>query len=184
MPYFHSYSAFDFVQPLVALHADQREVEERRHRLGELGLADAGRAFHQDRLLQVLGEIDGGGDLPARDVADRGKPLFHRLDRGQFARDRPGRRHSCVWHSCSNQWCYPWVAFGEPIAKGQLFLRQSGIGAFRSSGSRGAKVTDSVSKKTDLVVVGVDAGSKARKATELGVRTVSETEWRELAGLG
>ena len=48
----------------------------------------------------------------------------------------------------------------------------------------GAKVTDSVSKKTDLVVIGVDAGSKARKATELGGRTVSETEWRELAGLG
>jgi DNA ligase (NAD+) len=48
----------------------------------------------------------------------------------------------------------------------------------------GAKITDSVSKKTDLVVVGADAGSKARKATELGVRTVTEAEWRELAGLG
>ena len=48
----------------------------------------------------------------------------------------------------------------------------------------GAKVTDSVSKKTDLVVVGADAGSKARKATELGVRTITEAEWRELAGLG
>jgi len=48
----------------------------------------------------------------------------------------------------------------------------------------GAKVTDSVSKKTDLVVVGADAGSKARKATELGVRTITEQEWRELAGLG
>jgi DNA ligase (NAD+) len=48
----------------------------------------------------------------------------------------------------------------------------------------GAKVTDSVSKKTDFVVIGADAGSKARKATELGVRTISETEWRELAGLG
>ncbi|HVC61351.1 MAG TPA: NAD-dependent DNA ligase LigA [Acetobacteraceae bacterium] len=47
----------------------------------------------------------------------------------------------------------------------------------------GAKVTDSVSKKTDLVVVGADAGSKARKATELGVRTVTETEWRDIAGL-
>ncbi len=46
----------------------------------------------------------------------------------------------------------------------------------------GARVTDSVSKKTDLVVVGADAGSKARKAAELGVRTVSEAEWREIAG--
>jgi DNA ligase (NAD+) len=48
----------------------------------------------------------------------------------------------------------------------------------------GAKVTDSVSKKTDLVVVGGDAGAKARKATELGVRTVTEQEWREIAGVG
>jgi DNA ligase (NAD+) len=48
----------------------------------------------------------------------------------------------------------------------------------------GARVTDSVSKKTDLVVVGVDAGSKARRAVELGVKTVTEQEWRELAGMG
>ncbi len=47
----------------------------------------------------------------------------------------------------------------------------------------GAKVTDSVSKKTDLVVVGADAGSKARKAAELGVQTITEAEWRELAGM-
>ena len=45
----------------------------------------------------------------------------------------------------------------------------------------GARVTDSVSKKTDLVVLGEDAGSKAKKAAELGVRTLSEAEWRELA---
>ena len=46
----------------------------------------------------------------------------------------------------------------------------------------GAKVTDSVSKKTDIVVVGADAGSKARKAAELGVQTMTEAEWIELLG--
>jgi DNA ligase (NAD+) len=45
----------------------------------------------------------------------------------------------------------------------------------------GAKVTDSVSKKTSLVVVGENAGSKARKATELGVQTLTEEEWVKLS---
>jgi DNA ligase (NAD+) len=45
----------------------------------------------------------------------------------------------------------------------------------------GAKVTKSVSKKTDFVVVGADAGSKATKAAELGVKTLSEAEWLEMA---
>ena len=45
----------------------------------------------------------------------------------------------------------------------------------------GAKVTKSVSKKTDFVVVGADAGSKAAKAAELGVKTLTEAEWVEMA---
>jgi DNA ligase (NAD+) len=48
--------------------------------------------------------------------------------------------------------------------------------------SLGAKVTGSVSKKTDFVVVGADAGSKAKKAAELGVRILSEEEWLAMAG--
>jgi len=46
----------------------------------------------------------------------------------------------------------------------------------------GAKVTGSVSKKTDYVVVGADAGSKATKARELGVTVLSEREWLDLIG--
>ncbi len=47
----------------------------------------------------------------------------------------------------------------------------------------GARVTDTVSKKTDLVVLGADAGSKAKRAAELGVATATEAEWRALSGL-
>jgi DNA ligase (NAD+) len=48
--------------------------------------------------------------------------------------------------------------------------------------SLGAKVASSVSKKTDYVIVGEDAGSKAAKAAELGVKMLSEDEWLELIG--
>ncbi|MBI4184770.1 MAG: NAD-dependent DNA ligase LigA [Proteobacteria bacterium] len=46
----------------------------------------------------------------------------------------------------------------------------------------GAKVAGSVSRKTDLVVVGADAGSKAKKAEELGLKTLSEQQWLRLIG--
>ncbi|MDA8602985.1 NAD-dependent DNA ligase LigA [Alphaproteobacteria bacterium] len=41
----------------------------------------------------------------------------------------------------------------------------------------GAKVSGSVSKKTDLVVIGLDAGSKAKKAAELNLETMDEDQW-------
>ncbi len=48
--------------------------------------------------------------------------------------------------------------------------------------SLGAKVAGSVSKKTDYVVIGADAGAKARRAQDLGVTCLSEQEWLAMVG--
>ncbi|GIO22815.1 NAD-dependent DNA ligase LigA [Oceanobacillus sp. J11TS1] len=48
--------------------------------------------------------------------------------------------------------------------------------------SLGGSVTGSVSKKTDLVIAGADAGSKLEKAAKLGIEVWSEAQLKEVAG--
>jgi len=47
----------------------------------------------------------------------------------------------------------------------------------------GGRVTDSVSKKTDYVVVGEEPGTKYQKAQELGVNIINEEEFKKIAGI-
>ena len=71
---------------------------------------------------------------------------------------------------------------GKTVVFTGILTRMSRAEAKARAEALGAKVAGSVSKKTDLVVIGLDAGSKAKKATELGLETMDEDQW--LAFLG
>ena len=44
----------------------------------------------------------------------------------------------------------------------------------------GAKVVSAVSSNTNLVVAGEKAGSKLKKAEELGIKVISEEDWQKI----
>jgi DNA ligase (NAD+) len=79
------------------------------------------------------------------------------------------------------------AAEGSPVAgKTVVFtgtLERMTRGEAKALAERlGAKVAGSVSKKTDYVVAGADAGSKLAKAREAGVAVLTEEEWLGLVG--
>src|SRR5262245_53632741 len=76
------------VQALVALQTQQRLPERAGQYLGELGLADAGGSFHQNRLPQMAGEVHDRRDRAAGDVSLRREALNHVVDRGKHGRIR------------------------------------------------------------------------------------------------
>ena len=70
---------------------------------------------------------------------------------------------------------------GKTLVFTGTLLRMGRNEAKAKAESLGAKVGGDVSKNTDFLVVGADAGSKATKAQKLGIAVLSEAEWLALA---
>jgi DNA ligase (NAD+) len=76
----------------------------------------------------------------------------------------------------------------ETPLSGKTFVLTGGLKSFsRDQATKiieemGGRVTSSVSKKTDFVIVGKDPGSKYDKALELKVKTLNEEEFKKLTG--
>ena len=85
-------------------------------------------------------------------------------------------------------WPKPTRAKKSTALAGKTFVLTGGLSSMsrdeakRKLQDMGAKVTDSVSKKTDYVVVGEEPGSKADKAKELGITMLDEGGFLRLLG--
>ena len=69
---------------------------------------------------------------------------------------------------------------------GRTFVLTGKLTAFTRDAARqliekfGGRVTSSVSSSTDMVLVGEDAGSKLDDALKLGIKTISEDEFKDM----
>ncbi|MEM7505101.1 MAG: NAD-dependent DNA ligase LigA [Pseudomonadota bacterium] len=138
----------------------------------EKALLDAGE---DETARQALLDVDGVGAV----MADAAIAFFAAED-NRAAIDR------LVAHLNPQDMAPPDTAGSKVAGKTVVFTgtleQMSRAEAKARAEALGAKVSGSVSAKTDILVAGPGAGSKLKKATELGIETLTEAEWLTLIG--
>jgi len=122
-----------------------------------------------DNALAELSAVEGVGPVVAEALVD----FFHEPHNREVLDDLLSevRPQPFVSQARETEWSGKTIVFTgslETISRDEAKAQAERLGA-RSAGS--------VSAKTDLVVAGPGAGSKLKKAAELGVRVIAEDEW-------
>jgi DNA ligase (NAD+) len=129
----------------------------------------------QDRRVEALTEVEDIGVTVARSLIE-----FHQ-DPNNGREVENLLREVAPEHKVAQAAADSPVVGKTVVFTGSL-VRMSREEAQAMAESLGAKVSGSVSKKTDLLVAGPGAGSKLEKAKSLDVKTIDEDEWFELVG--
>lgn len=125
--------------------------------------------------------IEGFGDVMAESVwqffrSERNRALVDRL------RAAGVRAPNVLWQHAQAETAREGPFAGKTVVLTGTLSSMTRDQARREIEARGGKVTDSVSAKTSLVVVGAEPGSKLAKAQALGVPIVSEQEFLRMLG--
>jgi DNA ligase (NAD+) len=125
--------------------------------------------------VEELWSVDGVGEVVAQSIKewaddDDNRSLLHKMENGGVVCQLPTQ--SGV----------------EQIFAGKTFVLTGTLPTLGREEAktmmkeRGAKVSSSVSKKTDYVLAGTEAGSKLDDAKTLGVKVIDEAEFRKMIG--
>jgi len=123
---------------------------------------------------ETLQQVNGIGPRMADDV--------HRFFRQQHNQEVIGalRKAGVRWQTAAPRTRAPQILAGKVFVLTGSLGSMSRDEAKRSLKALGAKVSESVSKKTDYVVAGEDPGSKLDKARELGIDVIDEDGLKQL----
>jgi len=199
----------DLVRSIADLYALDRDTLVGLERMGEksadnlLQELDRSKRPPLDRLLYALGIREVGevtatalarhfGSLDAIVQADE-EALVDVPDVGPvvaahvhaFFREAHNREVLAQLEAAGLQWQALESAGDDQPLDGQTWVLTGALGMPRARAknlleSLGARVTGSVSKNTDVVLAGEDAGSKLRKAESLGIEVIDEDAFRAL----